>query len=138
MSKEFHVFTHHDTQYEQAFVFEVERHEEDSLVEFKDLYMITTTKHGELKTRIQFDQMIQSVINHEGGNVEDSSINVIVDMFKDLIPEEKQLEIKQEINDREIYNMDPEQLVKAYDYSVLFEQAERINNETNTGPTQET
>lgn len=139
MSKEFHVFTHHDPQYEQAFVFEVERHEEDSLVEFRDLYMITTTKHGELKTRIQFDQMVQSVINHEGGNVNDSSVSVIVDMFKDLIPDEKKQEISQELNDRQIYNMDPEELIKAGEYIVMMEQAERVDNdETNTGTTQET
>lgn len=136
MSKEFHVFTHHDPSYEQAFVFEVERHEDD--VEFRDLYMLTTTKHGELKTRIQFDQMIQSVVNHEGGNVEDSSVSVIVDMFKDLIPDDKRLEISQEINDRQIYNMDPQALIDAVEYATIIEHAERIDNETNTGTSQET
>ena len=129
MSKEFHVFTHTDPNYEQAFVFEVERHETEDFVEFKDLLMITTTKHGELRTRIQFENMIQSIITTDGGNIDDSSVSVIVDMFKDLIPEEKQLEITQEINDRQIYNINPDILLQAY---------EREDDETNRGPSQKT
>ena len=96
MSKEFHVFTHQDPNFEQAFVFEVERHMDDHLIEFKDLLMITTTEHGELRTRIRFEDMIQSVIHTHGGNIENSNIRVIVDMFKDLIPQEKQTEILDE------------------------------------------
>lgn len=125
MSKEFHVFTHHDPNYEQAFVFEVERHETEDFVEFKDLLMITTTKHGELRTRIKFEDMIQSIITAEGGNIDDSSVSVIVDMFKDLLPVEKQTEIQQEINDRQIYNINPEILIEAY------------NNDTTEGSTQQ-
>lgn len=128
MSKEFHVFTHQDPNYEQAFVFEVERHETDDFVEFKDLYMVTTTKHGELKTRIKFEDMIQSIITTQGGNIDDSSVNVVVDMFKELIPEEKQIEITREISDRLIYNMDPDLLIKGYDYNDIFEQS---NNDEN-------
>lgn len=128
MSKEFHIFTHQDSQFEQAFVFEVER-EEDS-VEFRDLLMVTTTQHGELKTRIKFEDMIQSIIHHEGGNIDDSGVNVVMDMFKDLIPAEKKVEIMQELNDREIYNMDPAILIKAVEDAILLEEHERVKHET--------
>lgn len=131
MSKEFHVFTHQDTQYEQAFVFEVERHEKDELVEFKDLYMITTTSHGELKTRLCFDHMIQSIIRNEGGNIDDNSVDVIVDMFKELIPKNKHDEIMEDLSQKEIKNIDPDQLIKANDYAVLLEKAETIERENN-------
>lgn len=139
MSKEFHVFTHKDTQYEQAFVFEVERHENDELVEFRDLYMVTTTSHGELKTRIQFDHMIQSIIQTEGGNIDDSSVGVIIDMFKELLPKDKHDEIMDDLSDKEIKNIDPEQLIKANDYAIMLEKAEKIERENNEkGPTRAT
>lgn len=133
MSKEFHVFTHQDTQYEQAFVFEVERDLHDESVEFKDLYLVTKTQHGELRNRIQFESMIQSIIHTEGGNIEDSSVSIIIDMFKDLMPPEKKVEIESEINDRQIYNMDPELLIKSMDEVLLVEEYERVKNETNRG-----
>ena len=130
MSKEFHVFTHQDPDYEQAFVFEVNRHEEDDFVEFKDLLMITTTKYGELKTRIKFEDIIQSIITTEGGNIEDSSVNVIVDMFKDLLPKDKQDEINQDLADREINNITADQLINASEYAIMLE---KVNNETDKG-----
>jgi hypothetical protein len=133
MSKEFHVFTHQDTQYEQAFVFEVERDQHDETVEFKDLYLVTTTEHGELRTRIQFENMIQSIIHTEGGNIEDSSVSIIIDMFKDLIPPEKKVEIESEINDRQIYNIDPEILINSMDEIKFVEDYERVKNETDRG-----
>ena len=127
MSKEFHVFTHKDSSFEQAFIFEVERHETDKLIEFKDLYMVTSTVHGELRTRIQFENMIQSIIHSEGGNIDDSSVSVIVDMFSDLIPKEKRDEINTDLADKEIKNIDVDQLIKASEYAVIIERAE---NET--------
>lgn len=130
MSKEFHVFTHHDPDYEQAFVFEVNRHEDDDFVEFKDLLMITTTKYGELKTRIKFEDIIQSIIKTEGGNVEDSGVSVIVDMFKDLIPKDKQDEINQDLMDKEINNITAEELINASEYAIMLE---KVNNETDKG-----
>ena len=130
MSKEFHVFTHHDPDYEQAFVFEVDRHEEDDFVEFKDLLMITTTKYGELKTRIKFEDIIQSIVKTNGGNVEDSGVSVIVDMFKDLLPKDKQDEINQDLADREINNISAEQLINASEYAIMLE---KVNNETDKG-----
>lgn len=138
MSKEFHVFTHRDTDYEQAFVFEIERHEKEQLIEFRDLLMVTTTKHGELKTRIQFDQMIQSVITNEGGTVSDSRMNVIVDMFSELLPEEKKNEIMEDIDEKRMKNISAEELIKASEYAVIIEQSEEIKYDKDKGTTQET
>lgn len=137
MSKEFHVFTHSDIDYEQAFVFEVERHEKERLVEFKDLLMITSTKHGELRTRVQFHNMVQSILETEGGNIQNNSINVIVDMFKDLLPKEKQTEILDEVDDKKIRNMSVEELIKMSEYAVIFEKT-KDNNEQDKGTAQKT
>ena len=130
MSKEFHVFTHQDPDYEQAFVFEVDRNDEEDFVEFKDLLMITTTKYGELKTRVKFEDIIQTIIKTNGGNVEDSGVSVIVDMFKDLLPKDKQDEINQDLADREINNITADQLINASEYAIMLE---KVNNDTDKG-----
>ena len=130
MSKEFHVFTHQDPDYEQALVFEVDRNDEEDFVEFKDLLMITTTKYGELKTRVKFEDIIQSIVKTNGGNVEDSGVSVIVDMFKDLLPKDKQDEINQDLADREINNITADQLINASEYAIMLE---KVNDETDKG-----
>ena len=130
MSKEFHVFTHQDPDYEQALVFEVDRNDEEDFVEFKDLLMITTTKYGELKTRVKFEDIIQSIVKTNGGNVEDSGVSVIVDMFKDLLPKDKQDEINQDLADREINNITADQLINASEYAIMLE---KVNNDTDKG-----
>ena len=130
MSKEFHVFTHQDPDYEQALVFEVDRNDEEDFVEFKDLLMITTTKYGELKTRVKFEDIIQSIVKTNGGNVEDSGVSVIVDMFKDLLPKDKQDEINQDLADREINNITADQLINASEYAIMLE---KVNDEQDKG-----
>jgi hypothetical protein len=135
MSKEFHVFTHRESQYEQAFVFEVERHETEQMIEFKDLLMVLVTQHGELRTRVKFDDMVQSIIHTNGGNVDDSGMGVIVDMFKDLIPQEKQTEIYTDLDEKKIKNIDPNELIKASEYAIIME-ATKANNDKPEEPTQ--
>lgn len=128
MSKEFHVFTHQESAFELALVFEVNR-EEDDMIVFNDMYMVATTKHGELKTRVQFNDVISSVINTRGGNIDNYSVSTIIDVFKDLIPESKQVELQVEIDDKEIKNISADELIKLY---------ERDNDETDRGTSQET
>jgi len=100
MSKEFHVFTYQETNHEQAVVFEVNR-ESDDTVELMDIYLVSTSKMGELKTKINFQNVITSIVRNRGGNVEDSSVDTILDVFGDLIPEEHREEIREEINERQ-------------------------------------
>lgn len=118
MSKEYHVFTHHGVDFEQALVFEVIRHMDKQQVEFHDLYMIVSRPEGELRTRVEFGNMIDTIIDNVGGNVEDKSINVILDIFKDIIPIDKMKTIENEILDREISNIDPNELIKVYEDSM--------------------
>ena len=73
----------------------------------------------------------------EGGNIQNNSINVIVDMFKDLLPKEKQTEILNEVDDKKIRNMSVEELIKMSEYAVIFEKT-KDNNEQNKGTTQKT
>ena len=123
MSKEFHVFTHQGDQYEQAFVFTVERNNDEG-VEFQDLLMITQTPQGELRTVMKFDEMIHSIIRTNGGNVNDKGVCHIVDLFKDVISNEKQHELMADVYEKEIKNLDPNELIKANEYAIMMEQAE--------------
>ena len=85
---------------------------------------------SELKTRVKFEDIIQSIVKTNGGNVEDSGVSVIVDMFKDLLPKDKQDEINQDLADREINNITADQLINASEYAIMLE---KVNNETDKG-----
>lgn len=114
MSKEFHVFTYQATNHEQAVVFEVNR-DEDNCVELTDVYLVSTSKMGEIKTKLNFQNIIGHIIQNKGGNIEDKDVETVLDMFDDLISEEHKTEIREELEEKQsdIYQMDPETLISA-------------------------
>lgn len=114
MSKEFHVFTYQETNHEQAVVFEVDR-DKDNTVELTDIYLVSTSKMGELKTKLNFQNIIRSIIDNKGGNIKDSDVDTVLDVFGDLISEEHRLEIREELDEKQtdIFQMDPESLISA-------------------------
>lgn len=113
MSKEFHVFTLHETNHEQAIVFEVDRDEQDS-IELQDMWLVTSSKFGEIKTRLNMSNIIGHILENRGGNVEKSSVDVLMEVFEDLISDEKRQEIKDSIDNEEkdVYNMNTEELLR--------------------------
>ena len=116
MSTEFHVFTYKEQNHEQAVVFEVNRCE-DNTVEILDMYLVANSKMGELKTKINFQNVISSIIHTPGGNVDDSSVPDIIDVFDNLMDQEHKKELESEIKERQsdIMHMTPEHLIMACD-----------------------
>ena len=116
MSTEFHVFTYKEQNHEQAVVFEVNRCE-DNTVEILDMYLVANSKMGELKTKINFQNVISSIIHTPGGNVDDESVPDIIDVFDNLMDQEHKKELESEIKERQsdIMHMNVEQLIMASD-----------------------
>lgn len=114
MSKEFHVFTLHETTHEQAVVFEVNR-DIDNSVELGDVYLVSTSTMGELKTKLNMQNIIGHIIENKGGNVPITHVEQIIDVFDDLITDEHKIEIRDEISEiaSNIENINPESLIIA-------------------------
>jgi hypothetical protein len=126
MSKEYHVFTEKKPTHEQAFVFEVERHEtehEQDFINILELWIVTHQNGHEVKSRIKFDQMIVSIGNRVGGSVTDENIPTLVDIFKDVLPNDKKYEIEIDLCKKDIEKTtdESEKLIKANEYSVTLE-----------------
>jgi hypothetical protein len=114
MSKEFHVFTYKEPNHEQAVVFEVNR-ETDDTVELMDIYLVSTSKMGELKTKLNFQNIISQIVRTKGGNVDDNDVDTILDVFGDLISDEHRQEITTELEEKQtnIYTMSVGSLLMA-------------------------
>lgn len=123
MTTEYHVFTHQNSKFEQGFVFEIERLENNNQIKFNELWVVTSNKHGEYKIRLNLYDIFSTMGQNIGGNVEDSVVNEIVEVFKDVLPEQKQLEIQIDLCHKEIKRStdDPaKQLIKASEYSTIL------------------
>lgn len=120
MSKEYHVFTNKQNTHEQAFVFEVDRDYENHTVFLKELWMITSQNTGELKTRILFDQMLDSIINTEGGNVPDETVETVLNVFGEVLGPEKTEEVRNDLSDKSVYKKSVEELILASELAVVL------------------
>lgn len=123
MTTEYHVFTHQNTKFEQGFVFEIERLENNQQIKFNELWIVTTHKHGEVKTRLNLYDIFSIMGKTIGGNIDDTSVSEIVEVFKDILPEQKQLEIQIDLCQKEIKRStdDPaKQLIKASEYTNIL------------------
>lgn len=118
MSKEFHIFTDTQPKYQQSFIFLVDRDNEENII-FDDLYLVTNTEHGEIRTRIKFQELIQSVLEEKGGNINNDGIVKVLELLNDVIPKEKQTEIMDDINYNETVNIDSNTLIKLSEEIVI-------------------
>jgi hypothetical protein len=96
MTKEFHVFVEKQSSHEQSFVFEVDR-DNNQQIRISELWVIMETEKGELRTRVHLEKMIESMIKNLGGDVPEEKMFNIVNIFKDVLPKEKQLELQIDI-----------------------------------------
>lgn len=131
MTKEYHVYTNIQPDHEQAFVFEIER-EDDNFV-IGDLWTITIQKNGEVRTRVNLSEIFNSISQQIGGNIDDSNMSIVMDLFKDIIPEEKQLEIQIDLIQKELnksYDNMADKLIKAGELSeqIDFQNNQHIQN----------
>jgi len=122
MSKEFHVFTYQGKNHDQAVVFEVDR-DIDNCVELTDIYLVSTSNMGELKTKLHFQNIIRQIIDNKGGNIQDKDVETVIDMFDELITDEHKTEIRQELEEKQsdIFQMDPQSLISACELVSLLD-----------------
>jgi hypothetical protein len=124
MTKEYHVFTHQQDTHEQAFVFSVDRLEDGGL-ELDELWMITIQTTGEVRSRMQFGNMLDVINNNVGGNIDD--VETIAELFKDILPKEKLDEISLCQTDKEQMNLDVEKLLDCDEVLGFIDKAENID-----------
>lgn len=118
MTKEYHAFTDIQDTHEQAFIFEVERDGEH--INLGELWMITTQGDKEIKTRVHLDKMFQQIGDTIGGNLDDEGVESIMDMFEDILPGDKRVEMQVDICQKKLDNMpisDADKLIKASELS---------------------
>lgn len=123
MSKEYHVFTEKSNKYEQAFIFEINR-ENEEYMELDELWIVSNIDGRELKTRLKLKEMIMKIGTTIGGNVPDDNIPELVDVFREVLSEEKQLELQLELCEREIDKEENsvDKLLKANEFTeILFD-----------------
>lgn len=132
MTTEFHVFNHIASDHKQSYVFEIDRDELDKIVEFKDLYIITQVNNNEVRTRLTLDKMVQKMLLTIGGNVDNDTVEDIIKIFHDVMPQEKVDQYCVDVMEKEISKMDTDILIKANEY--LSTNMEEIN-ETDRGTT---
>ena len=126
MTKEYHVFNTKENNFEQGFVFEVDRNDDPQYIMLNELWIVSAKDDQEIKTRINLKEMINNIGQRIGGNVEESGMAKIVDIFIDLLPPEKQLEIRVDMCEQEIKKIDntADQLLKAAEYADRVHQKE--------------
>lgn len=119
MTKEYHVFTTKEANFEQGFIFEIDRSDNPQYIMLNELWIVSVKDDKELKTRINLKEMIKTIGQRIGGNVEENGMSQIVDIFSDLLPPEKQLEIRVDMCEQQIKKIDntSDQLLKAAEYA---------------------
>ena len=132
MTKEYHVFTTKEANFEQGFVFEVDRNDDPQYIMLNELWIVSVKDNSEIKTRINLKEMINNIGQRIGGNVEEDGMSQIVEIFKDLFSPEKQLEIRVDMCEQEIKKFDntAEQLLKAAEYADRIYQKENPDLQT--------
>ena len=118
MTKEYHAFTNMQQTHEQAFIFEVER--DSTHIRLTELWLITSQGNSEVKTRVNLDEMYNQICDTPGGNLDDDGLQSVVDMFEDVFPAKKKIELQVDICQRTIDEMDispAEKLIKASELS---------------------
>lgn len=125
MHKEYHIFTETKTSHQQAFVFEVERFTEERYLNLCELWLITIQDTGEVKCRLNLTNILDLIGKQIGGNIDDKNMEILIDNFKEVLPEEKQLEIQMELVEKQIdknYINDVDKITKAGEYvDILYD-----------------
>lgn len=99
MSKEFHVFNLHQDTHDQSVVFEVQRNKDNS-IELGDVYLVSNSTMGELKTKLNMQNIIGHILENKGGDIPNNKIEQIIEIFDDLITDEHKQELFEEIEEQ--------------------------------------
>ena len=116
MTKEFHSCMFENSIYQQYYIFEVERDGETNDVGVLELWIVTTIDGKQIKTRINFDQVIDSITRNIGGNVLDHEVEGILDIFDVVLNKYKKQQLYIDLAKKELLetsNNDTELLINA-------------------------
>jgi len=122
MTKEYHVHVEKTDTYQQNLIFETERNTDGSLY-FTELWIMTTHNGRFVKSRINLETLVQSIGENVGGNVSDEMMPELVDIFSEVLGDEKRLEIQLDLCERDISKSsnDPiQRLLKAQELAELL------------------
>jgi hypothetical protein len=122
MTKEYHVHVEKTDTYQQNLVFETERHSDGSLY-FTELWIMTTHNDRFVKSRINLESLVQRIGENVGGNVSDDKVPELVEIFSEVLGDEKRLEIQLDLCEKDISKSsdDPiERLIKAQELSEVL------------------
>jgi hypothetical protein len=122
MTKEYHVHVEKTDTYQQNLVFETERHPDGSLY-FTELWIMTTHNDRFVKSRINLESLVQRIGENVGGNVSDDKVPELVEIFSEVLGDEKRLEIQLDLCEKDISKSsdDPiERLIKAQELSEVL------------------
>jgi hypothetical protein len=123
MTKEYHVHVEKTDTYQQNLVFETERNSDGSMY-FTELWIMTTQNGRFVKSRINLETLVQRIGENVGGNVPDHDVPKLVEIFDEVLGDEKRVEIQLDLCEKDISKSsnDPiQRLFKANELSeVLF------------------
>jgi len=122
MTKEYHVHVEKTDTYQQNLVFETERNSDGSLY-FTELWIMTTHNDRFVKSRINLESLVQRIGENVGGNVTDDKVPELVEIFSEVLGDEKRLEIQLDLCEKDISKSsdDPiERLIKAQELSEVL------------------
>jgi hypothetical protein len=122
MTKEYHIHVEKTDTYQQNLVFETERNSDGSLY-FTELWIMTTHNDRFVKSRINLESLVQRIGENVGGNVSDDKVPELVEIFSEVLGDEKRLEIQLDLCEKDISKSsdDPiERLIKAQELSEVL------------------
>jgi hypothetical protein len=122
MTKEYHVHVEKTPTYQMNLVFETERHNDGSLF-FTELWIMTTHNDRFVKSRINLESLVQRIAENVGGNVSDENIPDLAEIFKDVLTDEKRVDIQLDLCEKDISKSsnDPiQRLLKAQELSEVL------------------
>lgn len=109
---EYHIFTDMNENYQQAYVFVVDRGEEH--ISVMDMYTIMIQhRAGEVKSRMNMAELQRLITSTPGGNIHTKDAKTIFEVFGELIPMEIRLQHKEEEIEKELFDMETDMLLRA-------------------------
>jgi hypothetical protein len=111
MTKEYHVHTENNDNYQINLVFETERSSDGSMY-FTELWIMSTQAGKYLKTRINLEHLVQRIGENVGGNVRDEDIPQLAEIFSEVLTREKQIEIQLDLCEKDISKSSTDPIVR--------------------------
>lgn len=112
MTIEYHIHTEQNDDYEQAYVFVVDRLE-SGRVDIKDMYTIVIVEGKEIRTRVRLNNLFHTIVENVGGNIDKTDATQIFNIFGNLFSEETKEQHDLEVLAEEFDRLEATSLINA-------------------------